>query len=225
MTEIRWMGQSCFAITGADGHTIITDPFAHDDPVNYPGLEINYPPIDIEGDIVVISHMTHFDHDNFSAVGGDPALVNKPGLTTVRGVEFRGFATYHRGESGFSDTPFNNIFCFSVDGLRFCHVGDLGYVPDEGVLFHIGQPDILFVPVGEGFTAPHDQIVKFVRLVSPRIVIPMHYQTPSVTFLPKTADDFVAVLGAPVEQVENPFEVSPDTLPDALTVCVLPQPS
>jgi len=113
------MGQSCFVITADDGTKIVIDPFAHDDPVNYPGLEINYPPVDVEADIVVVSHMTHFDHDNIAAVKGDPIVVNKPGVTNAKGIEFRGLATFHRGESGFSDTPFNHVYCWTLDGLRF----------------------------------------------------------------------------------------------------------
>ena len=223
--EIKWLGQSCFEIVTANGTRIVTDPFAPNDPVNFPGLEINYPPVEgLEADVVIVSHRGHFDHDNTGAIKGSPVILDGAGTFEAKGIEFNSFGIYHRTGDGFSDEPFNHVFYWEADGLKLCHPGDLGYVLDEELVSRIKGVDVLFMPVGEGFTAPHEDQLENIRNIGPRVVIPMHYKTDEVAFLPKTVDDFIDVCGMEVEWPDAPFVVTTDTLPEKTAVYVLKKP-
>ncbi len=61
----------------------------------------------------------------------------------------------------------------------------------------IGEVDLLFVPVGGGFTIGAEQAALVVERLAPRWVVPMHYRTPRIGFL-ETAEEFLA--GAPAVQ-------------------------
>ena len=222
--KIKWLGQSCFEIVTENGTRIITDPFAHEDTANFPGLEINYPKPDIEADIVVVSHIGHFDHDAIGIIKGEPIVIDNAGTTIADGIEFKSFGTYHKTADGFSALPFNHVFYWEVDGLSLCHLGDLGYVLKKEQIDEIKEADILFVPVGEGFTMSHADAIENIKLINPCVVIPMHYKTEEVSFLPKTVDDFLGICDMAVTYPENPFSISKDTLPAVTTVCVLKKP-
>ena len=224
--KIKWLGQSCFEIVTESGTRIVTDPFAHEDTVNFPGLEIKYPTPAVEADVLIVSHMGHFDHDAIGVVKGNPVVLNKAGNVTVKGIEFKNFGTYHRTGTadGLSDDPFNNVFYWEADGLKVCHPGDLGYVLGKDEIEKIKEVDVLFVPVGEGFTMPHADVIENIRLINPKVVIPMHYKTDEVSFLPKSLDDFLAVCDLEVQRPEEPFVVTGDTLPAATVLCVLKKP-
>ena len=222
--KIKWLGQSCFEIVNENGATVVTDPFAHEDVENFPGLEIKYPTPDLTADVLIISHRGHFDHDAEGIVKGNPVVLDKPGKVNARGMEFNSFGTYHRTADGLSDVPFNNVFYWEADGLKVCHTGDLGYVLGKEEMENIKGADVLFIPVGEGFTMPHADVIENIKLIGPKVVIPMHFQTDEVSFLPKTVDDFLAVCGLPVQRPEEPLVVNKDTLPATATVYVLKKP-
>jgi L-ascorbate metabolism protein UlaG (beta-lactamase superfamily) len=69
----------------------------------------------------------------------------------------------------------------------------------------IGEVDLLFVPVGGGFTIGAEQAAGVVQRLSPRWVVPMHYRTPRIGFL-ESADDFLARIEHVVRLDEPAFE-------------------
>ena len=72
-----------------------------------------------------------------------------------------------------------------------CHFGDFGQreLRDEQARA-IGRVDLLFMPVGGGFTVGARQAAGVVERLSPRWVVPMHYRTQRISFL-DTADAFL----------------------------------
>jgi len=120
-------------------------------------------------------------------------------LEVCRG-EVVGIASEHDDVAG-TTRGANKIFCFTLDGIRFCHMGDFGQAalrPEQ--LEAIGEVDVLFVPAGGGPTIGGDSAAAAVRAIAPRVVVPMHYRTPRVNFL-DPPDEFVAALGMPVTEV------------------------
>ena len=71
---------------------------------------------------------------------------------------------------------------------------------------------------------PHADVIEKLKLLNPRVVIPMHYKTDEVSFLPKTVDDFLAVCGLEIRHPDEPFIITKDTLPAVPTVFVLKKP-
>lgn len=81
--RIKWLGHASFLVTAEDGTRIITDPYG-----DFGGL--SYDPIQETADVVLMSHQ-HGDHAG--AVNGNPQVVTKTGVTTAKGIEFKGIAS------------------------------------------------------------------------------------------------------------------------------------
>jgi L-ascorbate metabolism protein UlaG (beta-lactamase superfamily) len=166
--KVKWLGHACFLITSGDGLRVITDPYAG-------GGGINYSPIRETADVVLVSH-DHGDHNNVSAVQGKPEVIKESGTKTAKRIEFRGIATAHDASQGSERGP-NTVFCFALDNLNLCHLGDLGHVLSPGQVTEIGAVDILFVPVGGLFTVDAVAASRVCDQIKPRIAIPMHFKT------------------------------------------------
>jgi L-ascorbate metabolism protein UlaG (beta-lactamase superfamily) len=180
--KIKWLGHSCFLITSRGGVKILTDPYAV-------GGGINYSPIKETADVVVVSH-DHGDHSNISAVRGTPEVVEDDGTKTAKGIQFRGIASYHDASRGEQRGP-NTIFCFNVDDLKFCHLGDLGHMLSPKQVNGIDAVDILFVPVGEPYTIGASVASQICEQLKPKVVIPMHFKTPRCAYPIAGVEDFL----------------------------------
>jgi L-ascorbate metabolism protein UlaG (beta-lactamase superfamily) len=172
MMKVKFLGHSCFLITSGTGTRIITDPY-------HTGEEFNLSEIEESADIVTVSH-DHPDHNNTSAVQGHPRALT--GSAIVNGMEFRAIRSYH-DESGGKERGDNLIFAFEVDGIRICHLGDLGHQLDDSQLSIMGKVDLLFVPLGGGFTIDAAGANEVCRAINPRVIVPMHYKTAGLPFL------------------------------------------
>jgi len=179
---IKWLGHSCFFITSNEGLRVITDPYAV-------GGGINYSPVKETADIVVVSH-DHGDHNNISAVQGKPEVVKGSGTKTVKGIQFRGIATYHDTSQGKQRGP-NTVFCFTVDTIKLCHLGDLGHVLNSGQINEIGEVDILFIPAGGSFTIGAANASQVCDQLRPKVIIPMHFKTPNCAYPIAGVDEFL----------------------------------
>jgi L-ascorbate metabolism protein UlaG (beta-lactamase superfamily) len=166
--KIEYLGHATFVITSDTGAKIITDPYQ-----TTPTL--TYGEITETADIVTVSH-EHIDHNNVAAVRGNPEVVKRAGVSKARGIEFRGIASYH-DEAGGSLRGNNVIFCFEVDGVRVCHLGDLGHLLDDKQVKEIGRVDILMVPVGGIYTIDAQAATEVCNQLKPNVIIPMHYKT------------------------------------------------
>jgi len=180
--KVKWLGHSCFLVTSKGGVRIITDPYAV-------GEGINYSPIKETADIVVVSH-DHDDHSNVSAIQGRPEVVRGGGTKTVQGIQFKGIATYHDASHGNQRGP-NTVFCFTVDNMKLCHLGDLGHVLSPGQVHEISAVDILFAPVGGFFTIDASAASQVCDQLKPKVVIPMHFKTPGCAYPIAGVEDFL----------------------------------
>jgi len=180
--KVKWLGHSCFLVTSKSGVRIITDPYAV-------GGGINYSPIEETADIVVVTH-GHDDHSNVSAVRGTPEVVEGSGTKTARGIQLKGIATYHDAFQGEQRGP-NTVFCFAMDNVRLCHLGDLGHMLSPEQIAEIGAVDILFVPVGGFYTIDTPVASQVCDKLKPKVVIPMHFKTPKCAYPIAGAEDFL----------------------------------
>ena len=166
--KIKYLGHATFVITSNAGVKIITDPYET-------GPDLTYGKITESADIVTVSH-EHFDHGNVAAVKGNPEVVNRAGRSVAKGIGFNGIASYH-DEAGGSLRGDNIIFCFEMDGVRVCHLGDLGHRLDDKQLKEIGSVDVLLIPVGGFYTIDAKVATEVCNQLKPRVIIPMHYKT------------------------------------------------
>jgi L-ascorbate metabolism protein UlaG (beta-lactamase superfamily) len=198
--KISWLGHSCFKIEDDGGKVVVTDPFAE---------SVGYPAPKIRADVVTVSH-EHYDHNNVKALKGDPAVVRGPGKKTAAGIEFEGIASYHDDRGGKLRGK-NTIICFEMDGVRVCHLGDLGHQLGEKEAEALGEVDVMMIPVGGTFTLDAEGAKKVIGQIKPKIVMPMHFKTPALTFEVDTADRFLS--GEKVERPGHTLAVSKDELP------------
>jgi L-ascorbate metabolism protein UlaG (beta-lactamase superfamily) len=166
--KIRYLGHAAFAITSARGIRIITDPYGT-------SPDLTYGEITGSAEVVTVSH-EHFDHCNVAAVGGNPQVLREAGSAQAAGLSFKGVIGYHDDERGRLRGG-NIVFCFVVDGIRLCHLGDLGHLLDDKQLAEIGAVDILFIPVGGVYTIDARAATAVCDQLKPKVIIPMHYRT------------------------------------------------
>lgn len=177
--KIKWLGHSSFLITSDAGTRIITDPYGKDD-------RLRYGEIKESADIVSVSH-DHFDHGNIAAVRGNPKVVK--GTTEVKGIKFKGIPTYHDEDKG-SKRGNNIILCFDVDGVKVCHMGDLGHPLSKEQLNELGKVDVLLIPVGGFYTIDAEAASKLCDQIKPRVIIPMHFKNDKCNFPITGVDEF-----------------------------------
>jgi len=169
--KVHWIGHASFLITAGNGTRIITDPY--DDSIGY-----RVP--SEAAQVVTVSH-DHFDHGNFAAVPGNPQVLKEPGANQVAGLSFNGIRSSH-DEAGGTKRGRNVMFTMDIDGMRLAHMGDLGHVLDATQLKELGKVDILLLPVGGVYTVEYNEAWQLVEQVKPRVIIPMHFKTPSLKF-------------------------------------------
>jgi L-ascorbate metabolism protein UlaG (beta-lactamase superfamily) len=170
--RVKWLGHSCFLLTSDSGTRILTDPYT-------PGqLGLSYGPITESADIVLCSH-EHPDHNNVAAVKGNPLVIKGPGSKEAKGIKFKGIPAYHDEDRG-SKRGNDIVFVFELDGMRICHLGDLGHDLSESEVKEIGRVDILFIPVGGFYTFEPPVAVRVSDRLKPRVVVPMHFLTAKV---------------------------------------------
>jgi L-ascorbate metabolism protein UlaG (beta-lactamase superfamily) len=166
--KVKYLGHSAFVITSDAGLKIITDPYTR-------SSSLTYGEITESADIVTVSH-GHLDHCNVAGVRGNPQVVKGAGRVVAKGIEFNGIASYHDEARGRMRGN-NIIFCFEVDGMRVCHLGDLGHLLDDRQVKEMGSVDILLIPVGGNFTLDARAASQVCNQLKPRVIMPMHYKT------------------------------------------------
>jgi L-ascorbate metabolism protein UlaG (beta-lactamase superfamily) len=194
--RISWYGQSAFLVQG--DHAVFIDPFGLMAGLEERGLQFAYPPIeDVSADLLLVTH-EHRDHNAVEVIGGSPQIIRSTAGTFESPLgEIRAIASEHDAAAGTQRGP-NTIFCFTLDGLRLCHLGDFGQPRLRSEQREaIGEIDVLFLPVGGGPTVGGASAVAIARELHPRLVVPMHYRTDAVNFL-EPPDAFLDALGAPV---------------------------
>ncbi|MBP7700710.1 MBL fold metallo-hydrolase [Candidatus Woesebacteria bacterium] len=193
---LTYHGHSTFKIKGKKG-TVIMDPF--DDYIGMPLPRMS-------GDIVTVSH-DHKDHNAIKKVSGttrreNPFIVTRSGEYEVGGVSIFGVRTFHDADGGVQRGE-NIVYTSLVDGLRICHLGDLGHELSPEQIEEIGSVDILLCPVGGVYTIDPELAVKTIRAIEPGIAIPMHFKTnrhnADVFGDLKTLEDFLKVYGVSPE--------------------------
>lgn len=166
--SVTWLGHAAFQIVPVKGPRIVIDPFAP--------MVGSYPWPDPRADVVLVSH-GHPDHSATDRVKGNPRIVRGPGFHRAGGGAFLGVDSFHDAQQG-RQRGRNTIFVFTLDRVRFAHLGDLGQTSlSAEQLRRIGRVDVLFVPVGGHFTIDAAAADRIVAQLRPRIVVPMHYRT------------------------------------------------
>ncbi len=208
--KIKWLGHASFLITSDAGTRIITDPYT-------PGEKLLYGQIKEPADIVTISH-DHYDHNNIGSVGGRPRVVRD--TAEVKGIKFRGIPTYHDEDKG-SKRGNNTILCFEVDGVKVCHLGDLGHKLSDKQAAEIGKVDVLLSPMAGFYTIDAATATAVSDQLKPKVIIPMHFKNNKCNFPVSGVDEFLRGKKNVSRPDSSEVEFKSGQLPAATQIIVL----
>lgn len=209
MAEITYLGHSCVRLRGREG-IVLMDPFDHS-----VGLDIGRP----TAHIITVSHDAS-DHNNVAAVKplrDDLFVADGPGDYEVSNILIRGIHTAHADAEG-KKQGHNTVFVIELDGIAFCHLGDLGHQLTSSQVEEIGTVDVLFAPVGNGTWAlAPDTLSEVISEIEPKLVVPLYQLETAQETLERPhlepLASFTHQMGMKEWQVVDKLSISQSTLP------------
>ena len=219
LLTLTYHGHCAFLWTSPQGVRVLIDPFGNSADSHW----FLRPFPTVEADVALVTHH-HFDHNAVQGLPGRPTLLRGPGELRLGDITVRGVRDLHAGSSGVRGMS-NTIFVIETEGVRFCHIGDNRHdVPGE-VRARLGDVDVLMVTVDDScHLLTYQQVGQLVELISPHVVVPMHYYTEGLTTESSTLmppDDWLATHGRVRRLNPGPVEISRKHLPDEREVWVL----
>ncbi len=180
---------------------VVTDPFPPD---------LGYKLGQNVADVVTVSH-SHPSHSFVQGIEG-ARVIHGPGEYEIHGVLIIGIPAYHDTDRGKTRGK-NTVYLMEIDGVTVCHVGDLGHTFNSDQLEEIGGVDVLLLPVGGLSTIDASVAAEVVRQLEPKVVIPMHYQTPELKRELDPVDKFLKVMGSGPIEARPKINVTKSNLP------------
>ncbi|MCD4652745.1 metal-dependent hydrolase, partial [bacterium] len=68
-------------------------------------------------------------------------------------------------------------FLLTLDGKTIYHAGDTGLSAEMEIIGRMNMIDVAFLPIGDNFTMGVSDAAEAVRMLKPKIVVPIHYNT------------------------------------------------
>jgi len=190
--EITYHSHACFTVT-VGGTRLLIDPFLSGNPL------ADIRPEDVEVDYILISH-GHDDH-----VGDGVEIARRTGATVIsnheicRWLDGQGVENRHALHiGGGHNFPFGRVkltiahhgsilpdgtyggnpagFLLTLAGKKIYHACDTGLFYDMKLIGEEGL-DLAILPIGDNFTMGPDDALRAVKLLEPKVVIPIHYDT------------------------------------------------
>lgn len=191
-TKITFYGHAAIGLE-TNGHKIIVDPFLSDNPV------ASTTPDKIDVDYILLSH-GHGDH-----VGDTLSIARRTGAKVISNFEIsswlenQGISTHPQHIGGGFQHPFGYLkltqalhgsmlpdgsyggnpagFLLTTNDNQKIYLacdtglfGDMRLIGEEGV-------DLTVLPIGGNYTMGPEDALRAVKLIEPRHVIPVHYNT------------------------------------------------
>jgi L-ascorbate metabolism protein UlaG (beta-lactamase superfamily) len=192
VVELTYHSHACFSISVGD--TVLwIDPFLT-------GNELADLQADqVQADYILVSH-GHGDH-----VGDTVTIARRTGAMTISNFEIQNWLLAQGVEKahpmhigGGYDFPFGRVkltpawhgsalpdgsyggtpagFLLTLYGKKIYHACDTGLFYDMKLIGEEGL-DVAILPIGDNFTMGPEDALRAVRLLEPKIVIPIHYDT------------------------------------------------
>ena len=147
LVEVIWLGHACFLLK-SDMKSLMFDPFK--------GTGLPEPKL--KADIVLCSH-SHSDHNNVAGVKHEKSTVLEKftGTKQIDGVSVKGVATFHDDAKG-GKRGQNSVYVVELEGIRFCHLGDLGHELTLSEQGEIGSVDVLLLRSEASSRSDHNKL-------------------------------------------------------------------
>lgn len=191
--KLKYFSHSSFQVTTNSSIKLLIDPFLDGNPTS---------PVkaaDVDAEYIILTH-AHGDHigDSFSIAkrcGSSFICVNE----LAEYCKAKGFEAHNMHIGGGYDFEFGRVkftiahhgsmtpdnsyagepagVILSIDGKIIYHTGDTGLFYDMKLIGEMTPIDYMLLPIGDNFTMGITDAVKAVELTSPKVTIPMHYNT------------------------------------------------
>ena len=191
--KLRYLSHSGFQVTTSGGKIILIDPFITGNP-NAPVKAS-----ELKADYIILTH-AHSDH-----LGDSFDIAKRSNSTFICVNELanycssKGFNAHNMHIGGGYNFDFGRVkftiahhgsltpdghyggepagVIISADGKNVYHTGDTGLFYDMKLIGEMTPVDYMILPIGDNFTMGITDAVKAVELTSPKIAIPIHYNT------------------------------------------------
>ena len=198
--ELQFLGHACFLLT--DGtHRVLTDPFLTGNPLAAVSAD------EAAADFIFVTH----DH-----TGDAVSIARRTGATVCCTVDLAdglfdpadvkvqagnlggripmpfGSAKFFQAIHG-SGVPgcLSCGFIFELGSKKIYHAGDTALMTDMTLLAE-ENIDVALLPIGDVFTMGPEDALRAVKMIRPKLVVPMHYNTfPPIA---QDADAFAAAV-------------------------------
>jgi L-ascorbate metabolism protein UlaG (beta-lactamase superfamily) len=211
--EITWLGHASFKIKSPNLIVYI-------DPYQISGGEA--------ADVIFTTH-DHFDHydqvsikalkkDDTMVVGpesvisqpeADPPWAGKSSgkkikagqIIKIKGANIKAVPAYNINKFRSPGIPYHPRgsgvgFVVNLAGKTIYHAGDTDKVPE---MTELGPIDLALLPIGGTYTMDEEEAAEAVKLIKPKVVIPMHYGTLDQT--PGNPEKFKELVGDVAEVI------------------------
>ena len=190
--KLTWYSHACFLMQSSQTRLLI-DPFLSDNPLSTVKADA------IETDYILVSH-GHGDH-----LGDTVEIAKRTGATVISNYEIQtwlanqGIENVHPQHIGGGfDYPWGRVkltiaqhgsalpdgsyggnpcgFLLYIEGKKIYHACDTGLFYDMKLIGEEGI-DLAILPIGDNFTMGPDDALRAVKLIEPKQVVPIHYDT------------------------------------------------
>ncbi len=190
--KVTWYGHACFMIDTGDASLLI-DPFITGNPT----APVTADQLNL--DFILVSH-GHGDH-----VGDAVPIAKRTHATTISNFEIQNWLSSQGVENthpmhigGGFDFPWGRVkltiahhgsvlpdgtyggnpcgFLLTIQGRKIYHACDTGLFYDMKLIGEEGI-DLAILPIGDNFTMGPDDALRAVKLLQPKRVIPIHFNT------------------------------------------------
>lgn len=190
--QLTWYGHAALGLK-IGGHSVLVDPFFSGNPAASTG------PDQVKADFILISH-GHGDH-----VGDTVAIAKRTGALAISNFEIatwleaKGVKAHGQHLGGGYHHPFGYLkftnalhgsalpdgsyggnpcgfLLTAPDGRKIYLAQDTGLFGDMRLIGEEGI-DLAVLPIGDNYTMGPDDALRAVKLIQPKHVIPIHYDT------------------------------------------------
>ncbi|RME70051.1 MAG: metal-dependent hydrolase [Verrucomicrobia bacterium] len=195
--KITYLSHSCILIETGE-HRLLVDPFLTGNPL------ATVDAASVDCDYIAITH-GHDDHvgdaGDIARRTGATIIANYEIATYFGSQGLKAHGMYHGGKwqfpfgtakmvlahhgsgySGGNEGPLRYMgspagFVFTIEGKNIYHAGDTCVFLEMELIGRMHPLEAAFLPIGDNFTMGIDEATEAVKLLKPRKVVPIHYNT------------------------------------------------